>query len=68
METFHIKSSYKLAIVAFIPTSPFSKQKLVLFKCYLNEKEALHSPTFYMKMNHCTIVSDDAIVLDITGF
>ena len=27
-----------------------------LSKCYLHENEALHTPTFYMKMNQFSIV------------
>ena len=27
-----------------------------LFKTYLHENEALHTPTFYMKMNHFDIL------------
>ena len=30
--------------------------KAAIFKRYLHENEVLHTPTFYMKMNHFDIV------------
>ena len=30
-------------------------QNINVFKLYLHENEALHNPTFYMKMNHFNI-------------
>ena len=50
----HANKGCKLAIVVFIPTSLFSKERFL--KRYLHENEAWHTPTFYMKMNRFSIV------------
>ena len=56
----HASRNYKLVIVVFMPTSPFSnKEKKIwgtLFKRYLHENKALNTLTFYMKINHFNIV------------
>ena len=51
-ETFHANKGWKLAIVFFIPILSFSK-----YKFRVQENEASHTPTFYMKMHHFDIVS-----------
>ena len=56
-ETFHNRKDYKLAITVFYQLHRFENLNLwYTFQLYLNENEAMHTPTFYMKMNHFNIV------------
>ena len=55
--TFHANQDYQFAIGIFIPNFAVFKTEICgsIFKRYLHEKEALYTPTFYMKMNHFNI-------------
>ena len=56
-ETSHANKGYKLAIVVFIPICCFHNRHLwYLLKIFLHENEALHTPTFSLKMSHFNIV------------
>ena len=48
VKMFNPNKGYKLAIVFIIPNSPFCG---IIFKLFLLENEAMHTPTFYKKMN-----------------
>ena len=55
-ETFHVNKCCKLTIVFFIPFRCFQNRNLGSnFQTYLHENEALHTPTFYMKMITLTL-------------
>ena len=54
-EAFYAKKDYKLAILFFIPTLLFSKQKFRIQR-YLHENETLRTPIFCVKMNQFSIV------------
>ena len=56
VETFHTNKGYKLVFVVFIPISPFSKIFVTLVKCFWQENEALHTSTFYKKINQFNVV------------
>ena len=49
-EMFYTSKDCKLAMAVFIQIC------CVIFKCYLDKNQALHTPTFDMKMNHFSIV------------
>ena len=51
-ETFHANKDYKLAAVAFFKIEVCG----TIFKRYLQENEALRTPTLYKKINHFNIV------------
>ena len=57
-ETFHANKGYKLAIVFFYTNFTVFKIEIkgTIFKRYLHENEVLHTPTFYIEMNHFDIV------------
>ena len=57
-ETLHANKGYKLAIVFLYANLAVLKAEMygTFFKRYLHKNEALHTPTFYMKINHFNIV------------
>ena len=56
-ETFHANKGCSLALV-FYTSFPVFKIEIqgTIFKRYLYENVALHTPIFYIKMNHFDIV------------
>ena len=56
-ETFHTNKGCKLAIVFLNQFRSFQNRNLGCnFQTLLHENEALHTPTFYMEINHLDIV------------